>query len=473
MANFNGTSGNDFITGTNENDKVKPQGGNDIISLGDGYDGVSYRFFLQNFLFVKNGDNSITAYSPNGTDSLIDVEYITFNPHRNHNESSKIEDLPYSNVTRGTEQSEIISPEVGNNLYFLGGGYDQLNYSGSASDYIFYSRDLHSIQVIKPDGMDIVSGVDGVWFIDEQKWYSIDELAPKKWTDKSNYITGSNRDETVEGSAGNDSIFLYEGYDQINYDGSASDYKFRKKEDQSIEVIKPNGTDTLQGVEGVWFKGEEKWYNISDLVVNAPNDLSNNIDGTDGEDIVEGSGGSDQIDLGDGYDQINYPGSASDYIFQNHMHSISGVIVQKPDGSSDYLHNVEGIWFKEEEKWYDINDLIFSTTDGDDHLKGSYQNETVEGSLGNDIIDLAGTNLNSGEEKARYDQINYGGSASEYTFSRGEGEFITVVKPDGAGVDQIRGVDGFWFYGEEEWYSLEELLQNDQQALASDDGAFV
>lgn len=369
----------------------------------------------------------------------------------------------------GTALSDIVEGSAGNDLISLKEKYDQINYPGSASDYTFTRGSGPTIYVDKPNGRDVLFDVEGVWFYDEAKWYDINDLI----LDGDDSIYGTSGNDVVDAGIGDDKIYLGEGYDQVDYDGSASEYRFRLQSDGTISVQKPdeNGRDTLQSVEGIWFKGEEKWYDINDLLYNAPNDMNNWIYGTDGEDVIDASGGGDFIDLREQYDQVNYPGSASEYQFKIHEHQ--GVIVFKPNGSSDLLENVEGLWFSAEKKWYSLEDLALKSTDGDDRLKGSYQNETVEGSLGNDIIDLAGTNLNSGEEKARYDQINYGGSASEYTFSRGEGEFITVVKPDGAGVDQIRGVDGFWFYGEEEWYSLEELLQNDQQASASDDGAFI
>jgi len=203
-------------------------------------------------------------------------------------------------------------------------------------------------------------------------------------------------------------VFQGDGsYDQIDYNGNSASYTFIRNGDLSVSAKKPNGvTDRLINIDGFWFDGEQRWYSIDALA----------IDTTEGQTI---SGTAET------YDQVDYPGYASDYYFTRN--SDVSVSVKKSDGIIDTLINIDGLWFKDEAQWYAIGSLV-------DAFEG---NRTITGN----------------EE---YDQVDYPGSAADYSFIQNANGSVTVSKPDGY-TDTLIEIDGFWFQGEEAWYPLDSL----------------
>lgn len=203
--------------------------------------------------------------------------------------------------------------------------------------------------------------------------------------------------QTITGSANT--------YDQVDYPGNSGDYSFIRNADMSVSVTKPGGDiDTLINIDGFWFLGEKEWYPIGDLI------QSSNDDRT--------------ITGGPDYDQVDYPGAASDYIFvQNADGSVS---VTKPDGGTDILVSIDGFWFQDEEAWYPIESLL------------SANGQTI-----------VGTNA--------YDQVDYDGFRADYIFVENADGTVTVNRPEGV-IDTLTLIDGFWFRGEEAWYSIEDIF---------------
>ena len=87
-------------------------------------------------------------------------------------------------------------------------------------------------------------------------------------------------------------------------------------------------------------------------------------------------------------------------------------------------------------------------TDEIDRLIGTDTDNVFYGGRGNDTI-----NGNGGD----YNQVDYDGSISEYTFTQYPDGIVTVFHPIW-GSDRLTDIDGFWFAGEEKWYSLEQVL---------------
>lgn len=290
----------------------------------------------------------------------------------------------------GLGGQDIVIGSAGNDTINLGAEYDQVNYDGAARDYSFVRNDDGTITVTKPDGsIDTLEGVDGFWFQGEGAWYGADALVDNggggigtiTGTNGDDQLFGTNGDDVIDGlrgsdvvigSDGNDSIALGADYDQVNYDGAASDYTFVRNGDGTITVTKPDGgVDTLEGVDGFWFQGEGAWYGADALATtngsggqitgtNGDDQLrgtngDDEIDGLGGQDIVLGSTGNDIITLGDEYDQVNYAGNSTDY---NIILNVDGTLtVTKPDGDIDRLEGVDGFWFQGEAAWYSANDL--------------------------------------------------------------------------------------------------------------------
>ncbi|MEP3654939.1 MAG: hypothetical protein ABJO36_08585 [Litorimonas sp.] len=210
--------------------------------------------------------------------------------------------------------------------------------------------------------------------------------------------------QTITGSPGR--------YDQVDYPGNSGEYVFVRNADMSISVSKPGGAiDTLIDIDGIWFSGEFEWYAIGDLITP--------------------SNGGRTITGGPDYDQVDYPGDSSDYTFSENTNG--SVSVDKPDGSTDILTSIEGFWFQGEQAWYPIESLLPQT--------------------GQTII---GTNA--------YDQVDYDGFRSEYLFVQNANGTVTVNRPGGL-IDTLTSIDGFWFRGEEAWYSIEDIFDGDTGTL--------
>ena len=190
--------------------------------------------------------------------------------------------------------------------------YDQVDYPGRFADYTFTRNADNSVTVDRPDGeRDLLRQIDGFWFQEEEKWYSINDV-----------ITEQARNQTITGTA--------DGYEQVDYKGFASEYTFTQNNDLSVSVEKPNGfTDRLIEIDGIWFLDEEAWYAVNSLI-ETPN----------GNQTYTGDP--------DTYDQVDYPTGAADYQFN--LISLGRVEVSKPDLSVDTLINIDGIWFQEEEQ---------------------------------------------------------------------------------------------------------------------------
>ena len=99
-------------------------------------------------------------------------------------------------------------------------------------------------------------------------------------------------------------------------------------------MTKPNGTDTLTDIGGVWFLGEAVWKPIGELIATEPGTGPVLIEGTDGDDFLYGTNGDDMVNMGkgldvisgsagndiihgdEGYNQVDYDGSVSDSSFR-------------------------------------------------------------------------------------------------------------------------------------------------------------
>lgn len=296
----------------------------------------------------------------------------------------------------GQAFAQVASPGVviteldGQQVFEGDGGYDQIDYDGSSADFVFVRNPDFSVSVTKPDGItDRLIYIDGFWFAGEQQWYAIEDLE----------IPASSG-QTITGSP--------DTYNQVDYPGNSEGYRFIQNADASVSVIKPGGEiDILRNIDGFWFSGEFAWYPLSQL--------------------IEASNGDRTITGGPDYDQVDYPGDAVDYIFTKNGNG--SVTVAKPDGSMDTLINIDGFWFQGEQAWYAIE---------------SFLNQTGQ------II--VGTNS--------YDQVDYDGFRADYIFAQNPDGSLTVNRPGGL-IDTLTRIDGFWFRGEEAWYSVEDILDGD------------
>ncbi|NRB31966.1 MAG: calcium-binding protein [Rhizobiaceae bacterium] len=346
----------------------------------------------------------------------FDLENPFQSSAHSHDEVSHMQGTDGDDEMMMMEGSAVFMGSAGNDM-IMGSAeaYNQVDYAGAPADYVFYKNDDGSITVIKPNGTDTLTYIDAIWFNGSAEWMGMGDLAVERpeepveetpveeapveetpvdetpvteeptevameGTDGNDYLFGTAGDDLIDlglgldvvnGSAGNDVIKGGDnGYNQIDYDGGPVDYAFYANADGSVTVKKPDGTDTLTDIGGVWFKGSQEWFTIDQLIANTPAPEAGTDDyllGTDGDDMLDagagmdvfrGSMGNDMLDGGGSeYDQIDYAGSREDYSI---VAKDGGYLVTKANGDTDMLMDIEGIWFAGSNEWNYIEDIVDS-----------------------------------------------------------------------------------------------------------------
>lgn len=296
---------------------------------------------------------------------------------------------------------------MGNSLFQgRNGVYDQVDYEGSISDYTFSQNADGTVTVVHPTfGTDTLSSIEGFWFLGESQWYSMEDAlaispapapAPTPTpgitlgTPFDDYLEGSNTNDVFFGDAGNDAFNGNGGdYNQVNYEGSISEFTFSIDVDGIITASHPqSGTDTMFDIDGFWFGGDNQWFSTADVlatagqtpiqppivieppiveppVVQPPVDqpfqegtagndtlTGSNIDnvffGGEGNDVMNGNGGN--------YNQADYDGSLAEYTFA--QNADGSVTVAHPTFGTDTLIDIDGLWFGGDAQWYSMADAL-------------------------------------------------------------------------------------------------------------------
>ena len=411
------------------------------------------------------------------------------------------------NIINGSTASETLSGTSGDNLY-LGFGGDDVFLASNGDDVIanmvgevgIYAIDQISDRtfVRNTDGSYTVShptlGTDtlhNIGFIrtlnSEGQDFDIDYVVNQpdltiEGTSGDDVLTGNIGDDTVRGNGGSDTFRATVGndtfiggadYDQVNY-GDIAHYTFTRNLDDSVTVIKPDGTDTLVDIDGIFFS-VGGWRSLISL---AP--LLGDIDGTSGDDVLIGTegpdtfngnggndvyrplAGDDTINGGPQNDQVNYSGAVTDYVFT--INADQSVTVTGQEGT-DTLINIDSVYFLDEAAWYALPTVItyqgpIEGTSGDDTLIGTIFDDTINGNGGVDtFIGSTGNDTINGDASV-YDQVNYSGGVSDYTFARVSSSTVTVNKPGGES-DSLSDIDGIWFNGDSAFFNLDDLAPDE------------
>ncbi len=295
-------------------------------------------------------------------------------------------------------------------------------------------------------------------------------------------FVNQNGNQTFRGIAGE--------YNQVDYSLSLSEFRVYRNEDGSVTVEHPTlGTDTLIGIDGFWFAGDESWYSIEDAISMTEGpaaggfriDAWGNLIGTNGDDrlvdtaeidgLYGGLGNDRLVGREDAYSQGAFNGAAADYTIT--VAANGNVIFTHPTWGRDTLSNIDGIWFSGEARWYAIDDLLpddnnpddptdefrvdawdnLIGTDGDDRLVDTAELRGLYGLEGNDTL--------VGRADA-YSQGIYNGSAEDYTITQQANGNVIFDHPVW-GRDTLIDIDGIWFLQEAAWYSIEDLIDDAPQ----------
>ncbi len=333
-------------------------------------------------------------------------------------------------------------------------------------DGAIYYADLRSNVIGRLDILDVGNNVTGT--------AGNDVLSGTAGIDIMRGLAGT---DTFLSSAGNDTIFgSPTAYSQIDYDGAAADYRITRNGDGSLTIVGAStGTDRAFDIDGFWFRGEARWYSVAQVLQATPNSGpirgtagNDTLSGTAGNDVMIGNGGSDLFlsSLGNddirgnaGYDQVDYDGNAGSYTWTRNANG--SVTVTGALTGTDTLTDIDGIWFRGSQQWSRLSDLIsngstVTGTSGNDTLFGTRGADVMIGNGGADLFISSLGNDDIRGNTVGYDQVNYDGRRADYTFTRNANGTITVTGAT-TGTDTLTNIDGFWFYGENAWYSAAQL----------------
>ena len=348
----------------------------------------------------------------------------------------------------GGAGDDDLAGEAGSDTLDGGAGYDTAVFFSNSSDLSFTREADGSVLATPSSGpgeVDRLMGIEGVWFDGDQVWKSIDELAGDYGTEgDDNWIAGTSSDDQLYGLAGNDVLYGAEGNDtifgglgedQANFDGNLSAYTMLREADGSVLVSEIGGSlqvDLLQGIEAVYFAGDDTWSWIIDLVGDYGTSANDQwIGGTDnedrlfglaGDDVLRGYGGNDTINGGAGDDEVSYLGSVADFVFTRDSDgSVQVADVVGAEGI-DQLVDVEALYFEGSASGHLIEDLVgdYGTSGNDPNIMGTNASNKLFGLGGNDTLN-AGGGSDTLEGGVGNDVLTGGSGADHFTFAAGDG----------------------------------------------------
>lgn len=352
---WSGTSANEVIRATNGVDHYNAKDGNDIIV----YEGAREEYIFSRNEGSKPKVDKFNDGVDNGRDTLSNIEYVYFEADDAY---YRVSDLIWQNGDLVTGWDSFHN---GPFEWPVQHSLDPLPHPGApipvpptpitpVSPHIVEGTSAGEEHLQGTFGDDIYNGNGG-----------------------GDFFRASAGDDVFNGDA--------DAYDQVDYQGARSEYTFTRNQDGSVTVTTPEGTDTLNNIEGIWFHGSQEWVSVDELAVSvsttpAPgtpidaggvNPVQGTaaggefLQGTDGVDFYFGNGGGDffsasagdDIFYGDAnaYDQIDYQGARSEYTFT--LNANGSITATTPEGT-DTLNDIDGIWFHGSQEWIATDDLV-------------------------------------------------------------------------------------------------------------------
>jgi hypothetical protein len=199
-------------------------------------------------------------------------------------------------------------------------------------------------------------------------------------------IFGTNGNDTLQGTPGDDVIHGFDGNDTI-YGNGGDDLICGGKGNDNL--YGSAGKDKLYGSDG-----HDKLYGDEGADILYGNDGIDQLQGGDGNDILRGGDGDDKLDGGDGHDDL-YGQGGNDYIVggqgSDELYGQSGNDELSGSGGNDDLHGgdgndvLRGIWGEDKLYGGNGNDELYGG-DGNDELKGQNGNDVLDGEKGDDAL---------------------------------------------------------------------------------------
>lgn len=385
------------------------------------YDQVDYQGRLSDYTFTRNADGSVTVTHPRlGTDTLWSIEGFWFHGEQAWYSMDDAIRLTEGNgggggqpgdgitgftvnqwgVREGTAGDDVIRTDDDATSVYGGRGddtligeagtYSQVEYDGQASDYTFTQNADGTVTVTGGgSGTDTLTDMDGVWFVDEARWYAIEDLVEDASAPQGTgrlvdgVITGTDSmDDLLLGTDGNDTFYAGMGEDRIeggrggrdtlNVDGDVVEWTFTVGGGEVVMSHPTWGENTLTGVEFITFGRSGETLSITEAVEATAGlgrfrmDADDVLNGTPGNDRMRadadgtnfygGLGNDRYVGRNDAYDQVNFDGDFADYTFTRANNG--NIIAEHPVWGRDVLVNIDGVYFNGEGVWMSIDALV-------------------------------------------------------------------------------------------------------------------
>jgi len=452
-----GTPGDDHLWGLEGDDALEGSEGNDTIDGGDGVD-EAYFFGGDEGDFTINMVGSVTTVSgPDGVDELTNVEIIRFADDTAllPGAANGVVGTSSAELLTGTDTADIITPGGGDDTIQAGEGWDYVVLPGTVEDYEFTRRpDGAFVATSSLNSDEIVLGdVEALWFGDGHKIALLADLGPGYGTPGDDFLNGTEEDDHLVGFAGDDSFFGVGGNDMIDggdgldtalFSGSLEEFTVNTLLSGDIEVIGPDGEDTLSGVEIISF-----WDKV--LVPGAATGIAgtsgaDSLAGTVGRDIFAPAGGADTLNGVGGEDLLVLSGTREDHeILWNLDGSFD--IEALPSGPLIQVRNVAQVYFQTNQVIQQLADLAGERGTNDaDYLTTAETSERLFALGGDDDVDaqVGGDTIDGG---AGVDFVRYATALGDYTVTNNLDGSITL--DDGADADVLKNAEIIYFEGDQ------------------------
>ncbi len=294
-----GTSGNDYVYGTQDNgayregalihDEMYGEGGNDYMY---GYGGTDQIYGGANTDTLYGGDGGDHLYGEGGNDTLYGEagdDFLYGGADTNAMYGGDGNDI-YEGGS-GTDTMTEYGGGSGNDIYIQSGGNDTIyEYLGADTLRMTGGATIENTTITSSGNNLIVAGGSGqvtINYFNYHAYYKIEtiEFSDGSWADlttHASWIKGTNAGETLNGTTSANTIIAYDGVDTVNALGGAD------------RIFLGEGTDTGYGGSG-----------------------ADTIDGGPGIDIIEGGDDNDIIIGGPGADNTKGNAGVDTFVFRS------------------------------------------------------------------------------------------------------------------------------------------------------------
>ena len=395
---FNGNDGIDTLSGGGGDDLLQGGAGADVMDGGAGFDTLEYAG--SNAGVTVNLGTGLGSGGHAAGDSWANVEGIA-----------------------GSGFNDILTGDANNNFLFGNNGNDQLDggdgdddmFGGDGADTFFGGAGADAMD--GEAGLDIVdySGASSRVVFNAGTGGTLGDALGDTYTSIERF-RGSDFNDSMTGTAGNEFFFGGDGNDVINggdgidriYGEGGND--IQRGDAGNDQLYGSAGSDQLNGgvgfdianyraattfvslnlgsggtfgdAAGDTYFGIEAVYGSDFNDILAGNNSANELRGWDGNDTLNGAGGSDRLFGGGGADALNGGTGVDIAVYTDAASGVTLNLVTVGtvgDAAGDTFSSIEWVWGS------DFNDIITGDAAGN-RLEGRDGNDTLNGGDGNDRL---------------------------------------------------------------------------------------